>query len=122
MKSFIILLFLSFSYCSFGQQLVYKPINPAFGGDTFNYQWLLNSANSQNQFEDSKLGGFKGLENLNRGLDGRFGRGFGMDDLPPNGTSMSGDFQYEVFQSTDGLVINILNIVTGEASQIIIPN
>lgn len=32
------------------QQLVYKPVNPAFGGDTFNYQWLLASAQAQNRF------------------------------------------------------------------------
>jgi curli production assembly/transport component CsgF len=32
------------------QDLVYRPRNPAFGGDTFNYQWLLNSAESQNTF------------------------------------------------------------------------
>ena len=38
-------------YVSVGQQLTYEPINPAFGGDTFNYQWLLSSANAQNSFE-----------------------------------------------------------------------
>ena len=34
------------------QQLVYKPVNPMFGGDTFNYQFLLQSAQSQNSFSD----------------------------------------------------------------------
>ncbi|MFW6275252.1 MAG: curli assembly protein CsgF, partial [bacterium] len=24
----------------FSQDFVYKPISPAFGGETFNYQWL----------------------------------------------------------------------------------
>jgi curli production assembly/transport component CsgF len=32
--------------------LVYKPRNPAFGGDTFNYQWLMSSAENQNKFKD----------------------------------------------------------------------
>ena len=32
----------------FAQQFTYKPTNPAFGGDTFNYNWLLSSANAQN--------------------------------------------------------------------------
>jgi curli production assembly/transport component CsgF len=31
--------------------LVYKPRNPAFG-DTFNYQWLASSAESQNKFKE----------------------------------------------------------------------
>ena len=40
------------------QDFVYKPVNPAFGGDTFNYNWLLSSANAQNQYEDEGgLGG-----------------------------------------------------------------
>ena len=47
------------------QQLVYKPINPAFGGDTFNYQWLLSSANAQNQFDDDKNGFNNLLDGLN---------------------------------------------------------
>ena len=32
----------------FAQDLVYTPKNPAFGGEVFNYQWMLNSANVQN--------------------------------------------------------------------------
>ena len=45
------------SLVSNAQDLVYKPINPAFGGDTFNYQWLLSSAEAQNKFkEDTDLG------------------------------------------------------------------
>ena len=119
MKPLILFFFLSFSAFSFGQQLVYKPINPAFvGGDPFNYSWLLNSANSQNSFEDSKFDAFDRLGDFGN----RFGNnGFDKDNLPPDGTSISGDFQYEVFDSSDGLVINVLNIVTGEATQIIIP-
>ena len=36
----------------YSQDLVYKPKNPAFGGDTFNYQWMLSSAESQNFYKD----------------------------------------------------------------------
>lgn len=123
MKHIVLFLFLAVSSYSFGQQLVYKPINPAFvGGEPFNYSWLLNSANSQNSFKDpSQLDAFDRLSSFN-GLGSQFGNGFGSNDLPPEGTSIEGDFQYEVFSSTDGLVINILNIVTGEATQVIIPN
>lgn len=123
MKTIITTLFLIASSYGFAQQLVYTPVNPAFGGDPFNYTWLLNSANAQNPFEDpNALGGFDGLDRLTDSLDDRFGNNFGEDNLPPMGTSTQGNFEYEVFESTEGLVINVLNIITGEASQIIIPN
>ena len=34
------------------QGLVYHPNNPAFGGNTFNYQWLLSSAQAQDTHKD----------------------------------------------------------------------
>ncbi len=52
MKNLILIFLLLFSVQLFSQQLVYKPRNPNFGGDTFNYQWLLSSAEAQNTFED----------------------------------------------------------------------
>jgi curli production assembly/transport component CsgF len=123
MKTIITTLFLIASSYGFAQQLVYTPVNPAFGGDPFNYTWLLNSANAQNSFDDSTgLAGFEGLNDLTNNLDSQFGNQFGQNNTPPLGTSTEGDFEYEVFESTAGLVINVLNIVTGEASQIIIPN
>jgi len=35
-----------------GTDLVYRPINPSFGGDPLNGPSLLNSANAQNTFKD----------------------------------------------------------------------
>ncbi len=123
MKSIVTCLFLIVSSYGFAQQLVYTPVNPAFGGDPFNYTWLLNSANAQNSFDDSSgLEGLEGLSDLTSNLDNQFGNQFGEDNTPPLGTTREGNFEYEVFESTAGLVINVLNIVTGEASQIIIPN
>lgn len=121
------LLFLAFvlgsGYC-FGQQLVYTPINSAFGGDPFNYTWLLNSANSQNQFENEGAGGLAdlgALGNLGGGdLNNPFGSSF--DNIPELGTSTDGNLEYEVFESTEGLVINVLDILSGEQTQIIIPD
>lgn len=34
-------------------QLVYKPINPSFGGDPQNGNWLLSQANAQSKSSDS---------------------------------------------------------------------
>ncbi len=124
MRVILLFLFLGFSAYGFGQQLVYTPKNPAFGGDPFNYTWLLNSANAQNQFEDSTsgldaLGDLTALDDSlnNQFFDNQFG-----DGTPPLGTSTNGNLEYEVFESTQGLVINILDITTGEQTQIIIPN
>ena len=123
MRSILLILFLVASSYSFGQQLVYTPKNPAFGGDPFNYTWLLNSANAQNGFQgDNGLGDFGNLDGLNDSLSNQLlGNQFG-GDLPELGTSTDGNLEFEVFESTQGLVINILDITTGEQTQIIGPN
>ena len=108
----------------FGQQLVYTPKNPAFGGDPFNYTWLLNSANAQNQFSDdtSQFGDLGNLSSFDNSLNNQLLGGQFGDGTPEVGTSTDGNLEYEVFESTEGLVINILDITTGEQTQIIIPN
>ena len=121
MRSIIIILFLIATSYSFGQQLVYTPKNPAFGGDTFNYAWLLSSADSQNSFkdEDDPLSNLGDLGALNSTLEDQL-HNF---DIPTDvGTTADGNLQYEVFDTLEGLIINILDITTGEQSQIIIPN
>jgi|TARA_B110000881_G_scaffold207682_1_gene212127 curli production assembly/transport component CsgF len=128
MKSFILTIFLIASAYSYGQQLVYTPINPAFGGSEFNYAWMLSSAESQNKFEDDggALGGLGDFDFdfLNDGslFDADLG-GQNLNGLPTTqGTSSNGNLEYEVIEGLDGLIINILNAATGEQSQIIIPN
>lgn len=120
-------------YASIGQQLTYQPINPAFGGDTFNYQWLLSSANSQNSFEDpyakndnaqgSELDQF--AESLNRQVLSSLSRtlfssqlGEGLEE----GTFTFGNLTLEIYDSAEGLVVNILDVTTGDETQIIVPN
>ena len=124
MRQIILLVFLSIGTYGMAQQLTYTPRNPAFGGDPFNYTWMLNSANAQNPFSDSAIGGLDGLDSLNNLdnlLNNQFNNQFG-GNTPPLGTSRSGNFEYEVFESTEGLVINVLDITTGEQTQVIIPN
>jgi len=80
------------------QQLVYKPINPAFGGDTFNYQWLLSSASAQNQFDNKDSSSFNGksgsisnfTDSLNRQILSELSRKLFQDQF---GT-ISSDYQY----------------------------
>lgn len=131
MKTVIIFFVFGISFAG-AQQFVYKPVNPAFGGDTFNYQWLLSSAVAQNQFKNtsSNYGSLSSLdsftESLNRQLLSQlsqklFGDQFGDGNLKP-GNYTFGSMYIQVTQSDKGLLIKILNTSTGEQSEIIIPN
>ncbi|WP_100804310.1 curli assembly protein CsgF [Ulvibacter sp. MAR_2010_11] len=124
MKSIILFLFLAATSYGFGQQLVYTPKNPAFGGDPFNYTWLLNSANAQNSFEDpnSEFGNLGDFGSLNDSLNNQLLQNQFGNQTPQVGTSTNGNLEYEVFESNEGLIINILDITTGEQTQILIPN
>ncbi len=129
-KIVLIIAFISASY-SFGQQLVYTPVNPAFGGNTFNYQWLLSSAEAQNSFTDpnavdneqTELERFQ--QNLNNQLLSSLSRNVFSSQLGEElqeGTFNVGDLALEIFETGEGLVINILDTTTGEQTQIIVPN
>lgn len=117
----------------FAQQLVYKPVNPAFGGETFNYQWMLSSATAQNSFTDpniqqaeetNELDQF--TDNLNRQLLSQisrevFNNQFDEDIIRP-GTFTFGSLEVEITEGISGLIINILDTSNGEQTQIIVPN
>ncbi|HHH49914.1 MAG TPA: curli production assembly/transport component CsgF [Saprospiraceae bacterium] len=127
---FCIFTFLSFSNLQ-AQDFVYKPKNPAFGGDTFNYNWLLSSAQAQNLIKEpevkdngrSSLDAFtKNLErqllsNLSRQLTGAQ---FGENNLE-DGLYQIGTFSLDVISTLDGLSITISDSSSGENTQIIIP-
>ncbi|RNC87325.1 MAG: curli assembly protein CsgF [Winogradskyella sp.] len=118
---------------SHSQQLVYRATNPFFGGDTFNYQFLLQSAQAQNSFtgddtnlrdERSDLERF--TENLNNQLLNQLSRSlfnqqFGTDGELRPGTFAFGSLVLEIFDSTEGLVIDILDTTNGDQTQVIIP-
>jgi curli production assembly/transport component CsgF len=121
------------SLVSNAQDLVYKPINPAFGGDTFNYQWLLSSAEAQNKFkEDTSVGLEQQTElerfkdNLNNQLlnqvsNSLFQKQFG-DKGISEGSYVFGSLSVDIYPSNLGLVVDILDTETGEQTQVIIPN
>jgi curli production assembly/transport component CsgF len=121
------------SLVSNAQDLVYKPINPAFGGDTFNYQWLLSSAEAQNKFkEDTSVGLEQQTElerfkdNLNNQLlnqvsNSLFQKQFG-DKGITEGSYVFGSLSVDIYPSNLGLVVDILDTETGEQTQVVIPN
>ena len=96
------------------QQLLYHPINPAFGGDTFNYQWLLASAQAQNRYDkgaqaNTPLQDFQ--SNLNRQILNQIsqkivGQIFGEGNLK-DGTYQYGPFQVSIQSLYDGVSVTI---------------
>ncbi|WP_337964825.1 curli assembly protein CsgF [uncultured Flavobacterium sp.] len=127
-----LVLFLLFSPFIRSQALVYKPVNPAFGGDTFNYQWLLSSAESQNKLKDktavtpqkTDLEQFKA--SLNAQLLSQISSSLYKQQFGTNGLSIGsytfGSYSVDIFPSSEGLSVNILDTTTGEQTQVIIPN
>jgi len=111
------------------QDLIYKPINPAFGGDTFNYQWLLSSAQAQNKLDQSAskqstnpLDNFE--DNLNRLVLNELSRKlanqiFGEEGLQ-EGTYKVGPYQVSVLSGIDGIKIGITG-ADGNSTEIKVP-
>ena len=137
MNIFIRLLFtfacLLFAATAFSQDFVYQPKNPAFGGDTFNYNWLLSSAQVQDLTEDPNRPTFGSTrttaesfaQSINNLLLNQISREiittqFGEDGFS-DGTYELGDFQIDVATTVEGLTITVLDLAQGEQTQIVIP-
>ncbi len=115
------------------QQLVYQPVNPAFGGDSFNYSWLISSAQLQDQLTDPNAQTTSGLSSsfdsfersLNSQLLSQLSRNLISDQFGENGLSDGsyniGGLQVEVISDLDGITISVLDTETGEQTQVAIP-
>ena len=110
-------------------ELVYTPINPSFGGNPFNAQWLLDSAMIQDKFEEEydidPMEDFEErlirqiLYRLSRSIiDEAFG---GYGEPFQAGHYEIGDYYFDI--STDGVIITvvIVNIVTGDTTTVEVP-
>ncbi len=133
----VVLIFLSVGVWgeATAQQLVYKPVNPAFGGDTFNYSWLLSSAQGQDitvdprEQQNSAFTKATSIEtfqqSLNSQLLSQLSRSLvtsqfsedGLDD----GIYNIGSLEVNVNTIADGVSITVLDTTTGEQTQVIIP-
>ncbi|HLN53156.1 MAG TPA: curli assembly protein CsgF [Lentimicrobium sp.] len=116
------------------QDLIFKFINPAFGGETFNYQWLMSSADAQNDFAEKQESMFPGLDDdplsdfensLNRQLLSQLSRKlienqFGEGELE-EGVYIFGNYQIEIGEFDDGLNVVIFDLSNGDQSTIFIP-
>lgn len=112
------------------QSFVYHPNNPNFGGNTFNYSWMLSSATAQDRTTDpaakkttatttpSALDSYaQSLQNqlLSRITSSLISKQFGESTLKP-GTYTFGDYQVEISNGTDGIVVRIVDGKGGETS------
>jgi curli production assembly/transport component CsgF len=112
------------------QDLIYRPINPAFGGDTFNYQWLLSSAQAQNKFDgtsrnfmNNPLDDFEA--SLNRQILNELSRKlitqiFGEGEVK-DGSFTFGTLQVDITSEIDGVNISIINNRDGSQTSITVP-
>lgn len=118
--------------CSLGQGFVYHPNNPNFGGNTFNYSWMLSQAQAQDRNVDpttkrtsttsgsstNTLNNFaQSLQTqlLSRITSNLLNKQFGETSLQP-GTYKFGDFQVDISNGSDGVIIRIVDGKGGETS------
>jgi len=115
------------------QDFVYVPVNPSFGGNPYNYSWLLNSATAQNKLQDpdrtdyeynrDPLKDFQ--ESLNRQILSRLSRQlvddqFSEESLEP-GVYEMGSYVIQISESSEGIDVSILDNDTGGNTLVTIP-
>lgn len=106
-------------------ELVYTPVNPAFGGNPLNGTWLLNNAQAQNDYDDPDLkdrasafsSGTSALDRFTNQLESRL-LGQLLDNISNGNTgSMSTNaFLIDVIDNDGALSIKVTDRATGEIS------
>ena len=136
LKITLVLFFLSLimSVNSMAQDFVYTPINSSFGGNTYNYNWLLNSATQQNRIEDPNsddalnqdpLDDFQ--SNLNRQILNQLSSKlvnsiFGDNNELETGSYNLGNYAVDIFEDGSGVTVNVKDITTGNFTNVVIPS
>ena len=114
------------------QDFVYQPINPAFGGNPYNYNWLLGQAQAQNIFTEEDGSGYEeedplaGLQDdinrqiLNSITQQFYKNQFGEDGLT-EGYYKFGSYEIDISPISEGMQVRIIDIYTGSETTIIVP-
>lgn len=117
----------------FAQDLVYTPVNPAFGGNPYNYSWLLSSANAQNQYQNNASGSLYSnnpLDNFTQSLQNQILselaqqivlQKFGNLNLNQQGKYDLGNYIINIVPGLSGINIDVFDKSTGNQSSITIP-
>lgn len=110
-------------------QLRWTPVNPWFGGNSYNGSWLLSQAQvhrpspaKAKKVEDPIADFQKSLQRqimsrlALRLVQGAFG-----DSAITQGTYVIGEFQVTVQQEDDGITVNLVNAANGTSTTVSIP-
>lgn len=122
-----------FQGAALAQDFVYQPINPAFGGNPYNYSWLLSSASAQNDFkEESDPFGFLDedplssfQDDLNSQVLNEISRQLYFNQFGEEGLAEGfyefGSYEIDVSTTSEGMQIRIIDILTGSETTVVIP-
>ena len=120
----ISIVLLALCYPCIATELVYQPINPSFGGNALNGNFLLQKAQSQNDYSAERVEATfvdKFRDALERNIINSLTRRIADGELV-EGTYNTGEFLVEVVTVPDGsVIVNITNLETGEITVITIP-
>lgn len=121
----------SSGFAASAQELVYTPVNPSFGGDSFNSAHLLGIANAQNDYKDpnATTTGNSQIDQFLRQLQSRLLSSlaaqvndaiFG-DNPQESGTITFGDQTITFVRLLDSVALTITDSTTGAVTEISIP-
>lgn len=107
-------------------ELVYAPVNPAFGGNPLNGAWLLNNAQAQNDHSTSSsarstFNTTTALERFSSQLESRLLTQLLQDvQNGQTGSLVTGAFVVDIIDTDGELRIQVTDRATGEVSEIIV--
>jgi curli production assembly/transport component CsgF len=114
------------------QDFVYQPVNPAFGGNPYNYSWMLAQAQAQNDYTEESTYGLEEKDplltlqaDINRQVLSSltqqiYQNQFGEEGLT-EGYYKLGSYEIDISPVSDGMQIKIIDVLTGTETTIIIP-
>jgi curli production assembly/transport component CsgF len=134
LNAVLIIVFFFVAGKTYGQHFVYTPKNPAFGGNPYNYSWLLSSAQAQNDIKTTSAAAYSPyssnpLKDFTTSLNSQIlsqlsrqivAKQFGEGALSA-GTYVLGDYQITIGDQSDGLKITILDNKSGSQTTISVP-
>lgn len=120
------------------QDFVFSFVNPAFGGNPYNYSWLLSSADKQNKYDDKKEEEDENSDlfgdpleefqtDLGRSIIGSLSDRINTTILGENqnlapGQYEIGNYNVRITEKSNGLNISITDQLTGNSTNMFVPN
>lgn len=103
-------------------QLIYTPVNPNFGGNSLNGNYLMANAAAQNDHNSRSGSGYvppTALERLSSSLESRLMTQL-FNDAANGGEGYlkTDDFEISVVNEDGSLMVNVVDVLTGETTVI----